>query len=74
MEVRCIRHKKPGEVLLMENEKVIETFSPYAPQKAFADGIREARARIGVRRTLMPVLATCAMSRTRRSPIESART
>src|SRR6266700_7967532 len=61
IEVHCIRHEKPGEVLLMKNEKVIETFSPDAQEKAFADGIREARVRIGVRRTFMPlVVATCA--------------
>jgi hypothetical protein len=43
IEVHCIRHEKPGELFLMENEKVIETFSPYAPQKAFADGVRLRR-------------------------------
>jgi len=36
IEVLCIRHEKPAELLLMKNEKVIETFSPYASQIAFA--------------------------------------
>jgi hypothetical protein len=40
IEVLCIRHEKPAELLLMKNEKVIETFSPYASQIAFADGVR----------------------------------
>src|SRR6266852_9311591 len=39
IEVRCIRHEKPGELLLMENEEVIQAFSPHAPQKAFANSI-----------------------------------
>jgi hypothetical protein len=56
IEVLCIRHEKPAELLLMKNEKVIETFSPYASQIAFADGVREARVRYGVRRTLMPLV------------------
>jgi hypothetical protein len=56
IEVLCIRHEKPAELLLMKNEKVIETFSPYASQIAFADGVRAARVRYGVRRTLMPLV------------------
>lgn len=40
IEVLFIRHEKSGELLLMENEEVIQTFSPYTPQKAFTDGVR----------------------------------
>jgi hypothetical protein len=28
IEVHCIRHEKPGELFLMEDEEVIKTFSP----------------------------------------------
>src|SRR5207245_10419973 len=39
IEVHGIRHEKPGKVLLMENEEVIQAFSPYAPQKTCAHSI-----------------------------------
>ncbi len=39
IEVHGIRHEKPGKVLLVENEEVIQAFSPYAPQKTFAHSI-----------------------------------
>jgi hypothetical protein len=41
----------------MEDQKVVQTFSSYAPQKAFTHGIRAVRVRYGVRRTLMPLVA-----------------
>jgi hypothetical protein len=60
IEVYCLHHEKPAELLLMENEEVVQTFSPDASQKAFADGICPARVLYGVRFTLMPLVsATC---------------
>ncbi len=56
-----IPFEKPGELFLMENQEMIQAFSPYASQKAFANGICQARVRYGVRSTLIPlVVATCA--------------
>jgi hypothetical protein len=40
IEVDDIGFEKPREVLLMQDEEVIQTFSPHASQKAFTDGIR----------------------------------
>jgi hypothetical protein len=39
IEVDNIPFKKPGELFLMENQEMIQAFSPHASQKAFADGI-----------------------------------
>ena len=41
VEVHDIRLEKPGELLLLEDQEVIQACSPYAPQKTFTDGIRE---------------------------------
>src|SRR5260370_201002 len=49
--------EKPGKLLLMQDEEVIQTFSPHAPQKTFTDGISAARVRYGVRSTLMLLVA-----------------
>ena len=40
IEVDNIGLEKSVELLLVEDQKVLKTFSPHAPQKAFADGIR----------------------------------
>jgi hypothetical protein len=40
VEVHDIRLEKPGELLLLEDEEVIQAFSPHASQEAFTDGIR----------------------------------
>jgi hypothetical protein len=32
--------EETGELLFMQDEEVIQAFSPHAPQKAFTDGIR----------------------------------
>ncbi len=37
----CI--EEATELLLLENEEVIQAFSPHTPQKTFANGIRMAR-------------------------------
>jgi hypothetical protein len=39
VEVHDIRHEKPVELLLMEDQEVIQTFSPHASQEAFTHGI-----------------------------------
>lgn len=39
IEVHNIRLEETVELLLMDDQEVIQTFSPEAPQKAFADGI-----------------------------------
>ncbi len=44
------------ELLLLQDQEMIQTFSSHTPQKTFTDGIRAARVRYGVRRTLMPPL------------------
>ena len=43
IEVDNISLEKPAELLLMKNQEMIQTFSPHAPGKAFADGIGPAR-------------------------------
>ena len=61
IEVPHVCFEQTIELLFMQDEKVIQAFSPHALQKAFADGIRAVRVRYGVRSTLMPlVVATCA--------------
>jgi hypothetical protein len=35
------RFEKPGELLLLEDQEVMEAFSPHAAQKTFTDRIRE---------------------------------
>ena len=40
IKVQDIAPEKLGELLLMEDQKVVQTFSSYAPQKAFTHGIR----------------------------------
>jgi len=47
VEVQDIRLEKPGELLRMENQEVIQAFSPHASQKAFTDSIC-LRVRYGV--------------------------
>ena len=39
IEIDNIRVEKPGELLLMENQKMIQAFAPHTAQKAFADSI-----------------------------------
>src|SRR5260221_12012847 len=63
VEVENICFEEAVEVLLMEDQEVIQAFSPHASQKAFTNGIRAARVRYGVRSTLMPlVISTRATS------------
>jgi hypothetical protein len=57
IEGHRIRFEKPGEVLLMEVQEVIQTFSSHTSQKTFTHGIRAARVRYGVRSTLMLLVA-----------------
>ena len=57
IEVHRIGFEKPGELLLMPDQEMIQAFAPHASQKAFTDGIREARVRYGVRSTVMPLVA-----------------
>jgi hypothetical protein len=57
IEVEDIALEKLGELLLMEDQKVVQTFSSHAPQKAFTHSICPARVRLGVRRTLMLLVA-----------------
>ena len=57
IKVPDITHEKPGELLLLEDQKIIQTFPPHTPQKAFTPSIRAARVRYGVRSTLMPLVA-----------------
>ena len=40
IKVQDIAPEKLGELLLMEDQKVVQTFSSHAPQKAFTHGIR----------------------------------
>ena len=56
IEIDDICFEKPRELLLKQNEEVIHTFSPHAPQKTFTDSICPARVRYGVRSTLMPLV------------------
>ena len=56
IEINNIRFEQPRELLLMQNEEVIQTFSPHAPQKTFTDSICPARVRYGVRSTWMPLM------------------
>ena len=59
IKVENIGVEEAMELLLLENEEVIQAFPPHTAQKTFADGIRAARVRYGVRSTLMPlVIAT----------------
>src|SRR5258706_8108147 len=39
IEIHNIRFEQPRELLLMQNEEVIQTFSPHALQKTFTDSI-----------------------------------
>jgi len=39
IEVDNIPFEKPGELFLMENQEMIQAFSPHASQKAFANAI-----------------------------------
>jgi hypothetical protein len=39
IEVQRLCFEKPGEVLLMKDQEVIQTFSSHTSQKAFTDGI-----------------------------------
>jgi hypothetical protein len=39
IEVDDIGFEKPSELLLMQDEEVIETYSPHASQKTFTDSI-----------------------------------
>src|SRR5260221_14693926 len=39
IEIDNILVEKPGELLLMEDQEMIQAFSPHASQKAFADSI-----------------------------------
>jgi hypothetical protein len=39
IEVDDIGFEKPSELLLMQDEEVIQTFSPHASQKTFTDSI-----------------------------------
>jgi hypothetical protein len=43
IEIDQIRLEKTMELLLMENQEMIQAFSPHAAQKAFAHGIRSWR-------------------------------
>ena len=56
VEVESIRLQEAVELLRMEDQEVIQAFSPHVSQKAFTNGIREARVRYGVRSTLMPLV------------------
>jgi hypothetical protein len=47
--------EKLGELFLVKDQEVIQTFSSHAPQKAFTDGIRLG-VRYGVRSILMPLV------------------
>ncbi len=40
MKVHDIAPEKLGELFIMEDQEVVQTFSSYAPQKAFTHGIR----------------------------------
>ncbi len=39
IEVHGLGHQKPGKVLLMANEEVIQACSPHAQEKTFAHSI-----------------------------------
>jgi hypothetical protein len=41
IEIHTICFEKPRELLLMQDEEVIQTFSPHAPQKTFTHSICE---------------------------------
>ena len=56
IEVHYIGIEEVVELFLMEDQEMIQTFSPYAPQEAFTDSIRASRVRYGVRNTLMPLV------------------
>jgi hypothetical protein len=56
IEIHNICFEKPRELFLMQDEEVIQTFSPHAPQKTFTDSICPARVRYGVRSTLIPLV------------------
>jgi len=43
IEIDNMLVEKPGELLLMEDQEMIQAFSPHAQEKAFADGIGPAR-------------------------------
>jgi hypothetical protein len=42
---RCF--EEPVELLLLEDQEVIQAFSPYAQEKTFTDGIREGAFDMG---------------------------
>ena len=56
IEVYNICLEEALELLLLQNQEMIQTFSSHTSQKAFANGIRAARVRYGVRSTLMPLV------------------
>jgi hypothetical protein len=43
IKVENIGVEEAMELLLLENEEVIQAFSPHTPQKTFANGIGPAR-------------------------------
>jgi hypothetical protein len=51
-----IRLEKAVELLRIEDQVVIQAFSPQASQKAFTHGIRPVRVRHEVGSTLMPLV------------------
>src|SRR5947209_8359657 len=56
VEIHGIRFEKTGELLLLQDQEVIQAYSPHAQENAFANGIGAARVRYGVRSTLMPLV------------------
>ena len=39
IEVHHIRFEKPGELLLVEDQEMIQAFSPHASQETFTDSV-----------------------------------
>jgi hypothetical protein len=57
IKVLDIAHEKSEELLLIEDQKMIQTFPPHTQEKAFTPSIRAARVRYGVRSTLISLVA-----------------
>lgn len=57
MKVPNIAHEKPGELLLIEDQKMIQTFPPHTSRDARSHTAFASGVRYGVRSTLMPLVA-----------------
>jgi hypothetical protein len=53
IEIDHIGFEEAMELPLVEDQEMIQTFSPHAQEKPFTDSICPARVRYGVRSTLM---------------------